>query len=62
MSQGNGRSKILTFNQPPSRVVCLVPSVTESLFEFGLGGHLVGVTDFCRLTSGLASIIHEQAT
>ena len=48
MSQGNGRSKILTFNQPPSRVVCLVPSVTESLFEFGLGGHLVGVTDFCR--------------
>ncbi len=52
MSQGNGRSNILTFTRPPSRVVSLVPSVTDSLFEFGLGGHLVGVTDFCQPSEG----------
>lgn len=32
---------------PPGRVVSLVPSVTASLFELGLGEALVGVTDFC---------------
>lgn len=29
------------------RVVSLVPSVTESLFDLGLGNRLVGVTDYC---------------
>jgi ABC-type Fe3+-hydroxamate transport system substrate-binding protein len=28
-------------------VVSLVPSMTESLFELGLGGALVGLTDYC---------------
>ncbi len=32
---------------PPRRVVSLVPSVTESLFDLGLGGRLVGVTEYC---------------
>ncbi len=32
---------------PPRRVVSLVPSVTESLFDLNLGGRLVGITDFC---------------
>ena len=32
---------------PPTRVVSLVPSVTESLFELGLGDRVVGVTDYC---------------
>jgi ABC-type Fe3+-hydroxamate transport system substrate-binding protein len=27
--------------------VCLVPSLTESLFALGLGGKVVGVTDYC---------------
>lgn len=31
----------------PSRVVSLVPSLTESLFDLGLGEHVVGVTDYC---------------
>jgi ABC-type Fe3+-hydroxamate transport system substrate-binding protein len=47
MSHGNGRTALLTFSQPPRRVVSLVPSVTESLFDLDLGGALVGVTDFC---------------
>lgn len=34
-------------NQPPRRVVSLVPSLTESLFDMGLGQALVGVTDYC---------------
>lgn len=34
-------------SEPPQRVVSLVPSVTESLFDLGLGDRLVGVTDYC---------------
>lgn len=30
------------------RVVSLAPSVTETLFELGLGSTLIGRTDFCR--------------
>ena len=32
---------------PPGRVVSLVPSVTASLFDLGLGQTVVGVTEFC---------------
>jgi len=32
---------------PPQRIISLVPSMTESLFELGYGQILVGVTDFC---------------
>ncbi|MEK9164261.1 MAG: helical backbone metal receptor [Chloroflexota bacterium] len=32
---------------PPHRLVSLVPSVTESLFDLGLGGRVVGITDYC---------------
>jgi len=31
----------------PQRIVSLVPSLTEALFELGLGGRVVGVTDWC---------------
>ncbi len=34
-------------SQPPRRVVSLVPSVTESLFDLSLGDRLVAVTDYC---------------
>ena len=33
--------------QPPRRVVSLVPSVTESLFDLSLGDRLVAITDYC---------------
>jgi ABC-type Fe3+-hydroxamate transport system substrate-binding protein len=32
---------------PPRRIISLVPSQTELLFDLGLGEHIVGVTDFC---------------
>jgi ABC-type Fe3+-hydroxamate transport system substrate-binding protein len=34
-------------DRPPERVVSLVPSLTESLFDLGLGEALVGITDYC---------------
>lgn len=34
-------------SMPPRRVVSLVPSVTESLFDLNLGDRLVGITDYC---------------
>jgi ABC-type Fe3+-hydroxamate transport system substrate-binding protein len=33
--------------RPPQRIVSLVPSLTEALFAFGLGRHIVGITDYC---------------
>jgi ABC-type Fe3+-hydroxamate transport system substrate-binding protein len=48
MSGGNGHGDVLLFTQPPQRVVSLVPSMTESLFDLGLGASVVGVTDYCR--------------
>jgi len=35
------------FATPPSRVVSLVPSLTETLFDLGAGDAVAGVTDFC---------------
>lgn len=37
----------LQLNYPPRRVVSLVPSMTESLFDLGLGDAVVGITDYC---------------
>lgn len=33
--------------QAPGRIVSLVPSMTESLFDLGLGNYVVGITDYC---------------
>jgi len=33
--------------EPPRRVVSLVPSITESLFDLNLGSRIVAVTDYC---------------
>ena len=45
---GNGHAAVLSFAEAPRRVVSLVPSMTESLFELGAGDSVVGVTEFCR--------------
>jgi len=41
------------FRSPPRRVVSLVPSLTETLFELGAGDSVVGITDFCIFPEGL---------
>lgn len=55
-----GNLNELNFTSAPSRVVSLVPSVTESLFDLGLGQSLVGVTDYCvhpaELVAGLPKV------
>ncbi len=37
----------MKLERPPRRIVSLVPSLTEALFELGLGARVVGVTDWC---------------
>ncbi|MDR1545913.1 MAG: helical backbone metal receptor [Deltaproteobacteria bacterium] len=32
----------------PRRIVSLAPSITETLFALGLGGRVIGVTEYCR--------------
>jgi ABC-type hemin transport system substrate-binding protein len=48
LTGGNGHASLLSFAQAPRRVVSLVPSMTESLFDLGAGGAVIGVTEFCR--------------
>ena len=40
-------NRTLYFEQAPQRVVSLVPSLTESLFDLGFGSAVVGITDYC---------------
>lgn len=48
MSQsGNGHKDAIHFTQAPKRVISLVPSMTESLFDLGFGDSVVGITDYC---------------
>ncbi len=46
-TNGNGHRHALHFHHAPQRVVSLVPSLTESMWDLGLGESLVGITDFC---------------
>jgi ABC-type Fe3+-hydroxamate transport system substrate-binding protein len=48
----NTEELIQLFPVPPRRVVSLVPSLTETLFDFGIGESVVGVTDYCIHPAG----------
>lgn len=39
---------VVTFTEPPEKIVSLAPSNTEILFAVGAGDKVVGVTDFCN--------------
>ena len=47
MISPNGNKLALHFPQPPRRVISLVPSLTESLFDLGFGGSVIGISDYC---------------
>ncbi len=47
MRTTDARGREFDWNQPPGRIVSLVPSLTETLFYLGLGSRVVGVTDYC---------------
>ena len=38
---------IISFSFPPHRIISLVPSQTELLFDLGLTNEVVGITKFC---------------
>jgi len=57
MNVDNRPPHLLDLNTPPKRVVSLVPSMTESLFDLGAGDYLVGVTDFCLVPEDTAQRI-----
>lgn len=47
----------LDLDEPPRRIVSLVPSITETLFALGLDRQMVGVTKFCvEPTQGVAAV------
>ncbi len=41
------RGPTFALEYPPKRVVSLVPSLTETLFDLGSGDAVAGITDFC---------------
>ncbi len=43
----------VTLDRPPRRIVSLVPSLTETLFSFGLTDAIVGITRYCVEPSAL---------
>jgi iron complex transport system substrate-binding protein len=45
----------LAFFDTPKRIVCLVPSLTETLVDLGLSSLIVGVTKFCIHPEGFRS-------
>jgi iron complex transport system substrate-binding protein len=50
----DARGKSLELKAPPRRVVSLVPSITETLFDLGVGDSVTGITDFCIFPDDLA--------
>lgn len=39
--------RVISINYPPQRIISLVPSQTELLFDLGLDKEVVGITKFC---------------
>jgi ABC-type Fe3+-hydroxamate transport system substrate-binding protein len=39
--------RTVTFNYPPKRIISIVPSQTELLYELGLSEEVIGITRFC---------------
>src|SRR5258706_7655314 len=39
--------RLVEFSFPPQRIISLVPSQTELLFDLGLADRVVGITKFC---------------
>ncbi len=37
----------ITISKPPKRIISLVPSLTELLFDLGLAHEIIGITKFC---------------
>jgi len=40
-------NRVVEITYPPQRIISLVPSITELLFDLGLEKRIIGVTNFC---------------
>ncbi|MBM4265836.1 MAG: ABC transporter substrate-binding protein [Deltaproteobacteria bacterium] len=61
--QRDASDSLVTVPSAPSRIVSLVPSVTETLFALGLGDRVVGVTEWCiHPARELASVPRVRGT
>jgi len=49
---------VISSEAQSQRIVSLMPSQTEILFELGFGGQVVGVSDFCNFPSQTGSLTH----
>ena len=47
---------IVAAESEPQRIISTVPSITEVLFELGLGNRVVGVSDFCNVPEAASSL------
>ncbi|WP_231862374.1 helical backbone metal receptor [Nonlabens marinus] len=57
-------------DKPPQRIICLVPSITELLYDLGLENRIVGITRYCvhppqalkekRVVGGTKKIINKR--
>lgn len=54
-----GSDLLSEISNPPKRVVSLVPSITESLFDLGFGKTIIGITDYCCEPKGLVDSIQR---
>ncbi len=54
MRIADARGRTLALDGVPRRVVSLVPSLTETLFDLGAGGDVAGITDWCIFPPGLS--------
>ena len=52
MESSYSQKQEIPIGYAPKRVVSLVPSVTESLYDLNLGHTLVGITDYCIFPKG----------
>jgi iron complex transport system substrate-binding protein len=44
----DGLGRLVVIPAPPQRIVTLAPNATDTIAALGLGGRLVGVSDFCQ--------------
>ena len=56
LERNNNKQDITLHSAKVRRIVSMSPSVTEVLFDLGLGNKLVGITDFCKYPSATAKI------
>lgn len=51
--------RVVTFEEPPKRVISLAPSITEILFALGLDDRVIGVTEYCNYPPKVLELVKK---